>query len=92
MKHPTWFSRFKTHPISCSLHILQGAVASALACLAGEYGLYIASVWFLGFVAYQALSFARKKQDLGRGDTAGLDCFDFVVGVLVFAPFGVYFG
>ena len=34
------------------------------------------------YIAYQGLSFARKVNTEGRGDTAGLDAFDFLVGAL----------
>ena len=79
MKHPTWFGRWKRYPLSVLGHIAQGAAAGAL----GAYGHHCpAAVWGVGFVSYQGLSFARKVSTEGRGDTAGLDAFDFVVGFL----------
>ena len=81
MTHPTWFSRWRVYPRSVLGHVLQGA-ASGLLVHIGPVGLAIAAFWFLGFVAYQALSFARKVSTEGRGDTAGLDAFDFIVGFL----------
>ena len=79
MKHPTWFGRFKVYPISCILHIAQGAGAGALAAT-GHWPMAI--IWLACYIAYQGLSFARKVNTEGRGDTAGLDAFDFLVGAL----------
>ena len=80
-KHPTWFGRFKSYPLSVLGHIAQGVLAGA--AVGSDIGWWwFSSVWFLGFVAYQGLSFARKVSTEGRGDTAGLDSFDFVVGAL----------
>lgn len=78
-KHPTWGGRFRLYPWSCAGHIAQGFAAGVLAAT-GHY--WPASVWGAGFVAYQGLSFARKVNTEGRGDTAGLDAADFVVGAI----------
>ena len=79
MKHPTWTSRFRVYGWSVVGHIAQGAAAGFLAALGHHWP---AAVWAVGFGAYQGLSFARKISTTGRGDTAGLDSFDFVVGFL----------
>lgn len=79
MKHPTWTGRFRVYPWSCLGHIAQGAAAGVLAAYGHHWP---AGVWSVGFGAYQGLSFARKVSQEGRGDTAGLDAFDFVVGFL----------
>ena len=79
MKHPTWFSRWKVYPASCLGHVAQGGGAGVLGALGHEVA---ALVWFGGYVAYQGLSFARKVNTEGRGDTAGLDAFDFIVGFI----------
>ena len=80
VRHPTWFSRWRSYPWSVLGHITQGFVAGATAGTGSPQGITLAAVWFGGFVAYQGLSFARKVNLEGRGDTAGLDAFDFVVG------------
>ena len=80
MKHPTWFSRIKVYPLSVLGHVAQGACAGALAAGGHEFAAF---VWMTCFIAYQGLSFARKVSQQGRGDTAGLDAYDFFVG---FAP------
>lgn len=90
--HHTWFSRWKKYPWSILGHIAQGVVAGgvlgwgtashvdspalAVGCAA------FAALWMYGFVKYQELSFERKVNETGRGDTAGLDSFDFVVGLV----------
>lgn len=76
---PTWFGRFRLYPLSCVLHIGQGAAAGYLAA-AGHWP--IAFIWLACYLAYQGLSFARKVSDTGHGDTAGYDSFDFLVGAL----------
>ena len=43
-------------------------------------GLVAGYIWWRGFEAYQRLSFQRKVNTTGRGDTAGLDAYDFIVG------------
>lgn len=43
-------------------------------------GIAIGYIWWRGFEAYQRLSFQRKVNTTGRGDTAGLDAYDFIVG------------
>ena len=79
MKHPTWFSRWKSYGWAVAGHIAQGAGAGVLAA----YGYHWpAAVWTTGFWCYQGLSFARKVSTEGRGDTAGLDSYDWVVGFL----------
>lgn len=50
------------------------------AILLSVIGLVIGYVWWRGFEAYQRLSFERKVNTTGRGDTAGLDAYDFIVG------------
>ena len=76
--HPTWFSRWKKYPLSVIGHIAQGAASAILASTDHEFA---ALIWASGFTAYQFGSFARKSQS-GRGDTVGLDTFDFVVGFI----------
>ena len=49
-------------------------------------GLVIGYIWWRGFEAYQRLSFQRKVNTTGRGDTAGLDTYDFIVG---YVPVGM---
>ena len=79
MKHPTWFGRWRLYGWSCAGHVAQGAACGVL--WASGLGLWpVAVVWLAGYLAYQALSFARKVSTEGRGDTAGLDAFDAVVG------------
>ena len=65
--------------MSCVLHILQGVGIGALAAT-GHWPM--AFIWLAGYLAYQGLSFARKVNATGRGDTAGLDSYDAVVGAL----------
>ena len=77
-ERPTWFNRFHRYPWSIVGHIAQGAVAGLLA--GTIIGAPIAAIWYWGFRDYQALSFQRKINTTGRGDTAGLDAFDFIVG------------
>ena len=81
MPHPTWFSRWRSYGWAIAGHIAQGVVAGILA--GTIIGAPIAAIWYWGFRDYQALSFQRKVNTTGRGDTAGLDTFDFIVG---FAP------
>lgn len=76
-KQPTWFSRWRAYPGSVIGHLAQGAACGALAAWGHHWP---AGVWGLGFGFYQGMSFARKVNQQGRGDTAGLDGFDFVVG------------
>lgn len=90
MRHPTWFSRWRSHPFSCAGHVAQGGLAAAL-ILTGDWRLALLGVlWCVGFWLYQGLSFARKVSTEGRGDTAGLDSYDLVVGIgITLAAWGV---
>ena len=81
MAHPTWFSRWRAYPLSVAGHIAQGVASGAL-LHCGAWGIATAALWAGMFVAYQGLSFARKVNQEGRGDTAGLDAFDFAVGLI----------
>ena len=88
MSHPTWFSRWRTHPMSCAGHVAQGAAVGVLAACGVWELAAVGALWAAGFWLYQGLSFARKVSESGRGDTAGLDCFDLVVGM---APAAIAF-
>ena len=78
-KGPTFWSRYRKYPLSCLGHTAQGAICGLLATVQ-PYGAMVAFTWAALFVAYQGLSFARKIDWDGRGDTAGLDTMDFIVG------------
>ena len=80
MRKPTWKSRFRSHRWTCLGHIAQGVAGAALYHFVGEIA---ALICFAGFAGYQWLSFERKVNDTGRGDTAGYDTYDWIVG---FAP------
>ena len=83
VKHPSWFSRWKKYPLSCAGHILQGALAGAMMGWGDTFLITVGILWAVFFIAYQGLSFARKVNQEGRGDTAGLDTVDFLVGLLI---------
>ena len=80
MEHPSWWSRWRKYPLSCAGHILQGSITGLL--MLTELWLF-GAMWAIFFIAYQGLSFARKVSQEGRGDTAGLDSVDFLVGALI---------
>ena len=65
--------------MSCLGHILQGIVSGILVFFFPA----VAGIWAGLFVAYQGLSFARKRDWTGKGDTAGLDTMDFLVGFVL---------
>ena len=93
----TWFSRWKKYPGSIIGHIAQGVVAGGVLGLGAAFGIAIpcaifALLWAWGFWKYQEMSFARKVNETGRGDTAGLDSFDFVVGFVPAALPGLVYG
>lgn len=81
-KPPTWFSRWRSYPLSVLGHIGQGVAGGLLFASNVEGTNEMAFVWALGYFTYQGLSFARKVNTTGRGDTAGLDAYDFVVGMV----------
>ena len=86
MRKPTWKSRFRSHRWTCLGHIAQGAVGGVMY---HEIGPVAALICFAGFAGYQWLSFERKVNDTGRGDTAGYDTYDWIVG---FAPAVIVYG
>ena len=55
-------------------------IAWAFALALAVFGFAVGYIWWRGFEAYQRLSFQRKVNTTGRGDTAGLDAYDFIVG------------
>ena len=73
----SWLRRFKTHPKECLAHILWGAVAG---CFPGVEG----QALLVGGWVYQFGSGWRKQQQ-GRIDTVGMDCFDYPLGYLITA-------
>ena len=79
---PTFWNRFRRYPLSCVGHIVQG-VAAGLLVAAGLHGALAGALWAYLFVQYQSLSFQRKRDWEGRGDTAGLDTMDFLVGYVL---------
>ena len=85
IQHPSWFSRWKKYPLSCAGHILQGILAGAMMAWGDTFLIAVGILWAAFFVAYQGLSFARKVNQEGRGDTAGLDSTDFAVGLILTA-------
>ena len=78
MKHPTWFSRWRSYGWSCAGHVLfWGAAPGVMMAL----GLYAPAVVMLaGFAYYEAGSGYRKAVNDGKTDTVGLDFVDAVVG------------
>ena len=68
MRH--WFARFKSHPASCTGHIVWGIIAGCLD----------EPMLFIGGLAYQFGSHWRKGD---KKDTVGLDCFDYAVGYAI---------
>ena len=57
-KAPTWFGRFRIYPVSCLLHLGQGAAAGVLLAYGHEV---MALVWLACYIAYQGLSPLRGK-------------------------------
>ena len=78
MKQPTWFNRWRRFPMSIIGHIATGAASGALAAYGHDTA---ALVWLACYIGYQAMSWARKHAS-GRGDSAGLDIYDFAVGFI----------
>ena len=90
-RHPTWFSRWKRYPLSCLGHCAQGVIAGLLVSTGRLDAIVFAVLWAAAFWIYQGLSFARKVNQDGKGDTAGLDSVDFLVGMLcVVLPWAAY--
>ena len=84
---PTFFGRYRTYAHSCVGHSVQGLVAAGLA-VSGPTGGIIAFIWAFLFIYYQRMSFDRKVNWDGRGDTAGLDVADFLLGFVL--GIGIY--
>ena len=76
-KSPTWFSRWKSYPLSIIGHLAQGAACGAAAATGHHWP---AGIWAGGYLAYQFGSGARKWATCGHPDTMGLDTMDFAVG------------
>ena len=79
---PTYWNRWRAYGWSCLGHTAQGLIAGYLVTT-GMVGAMAALIWTLLYIAYQGLSFARKANNDGRGDSAGLDTADFLVGFLI---------
>ena len=89
---PTWFSRWRSYPKSCFGHVAQGFLAGLCLGAPDIRLIAFAILWASSFYVYQGLSFARKVSQEGRGDTAGLDSVDFLVGLLIAFPSAFFLG
>ncbi|MCY4258802.1 MAG: hypothetical protein OXC91_00875 [Rhodobacteraceae bacterium] len=66
---------WKLYPFEFLGHHIQGAICGFLILTGAAALMLAAAVWALLYVAYQGLSVIRK------GDSAGLDVADFLVGL-----------
>ena len=76
-QHPTWFNRWRRYPEACIGHLATGAGCAAFAATGHEFAAF---AWLACYIGYQAMSWARKKDLEGKGDSVGLDIYDWAVG------------
>ena len=75
MKRQTYTQGWAQYPAECAGHHIQGGLAGLSAFwIASPQGIALAALWTVLYVAYQGLSMVRK------GDSAGLDVMDYMVG------------
>ena len=79
---PSYWSRWRAYGGACFGHHVQGFAAGWLVTM-NMNGAIACLVWAYLFTKYQELSFQRKQDWEGRGDTAGLDTMDFLVGFVL---------
>ena len=90
---PTYWSRWRTHPLSCAGHVAQGVLCGVLVLTGQPPLMALAALWLLLYATYQGLSMARKAVNRHRADTGGLDTADAITGIgLALAGRAVWWG
>ena len=70
----TYTEGWSLYPVCCLGHHVQGAIAAVAIALGSPGPFAAAIVWTVLFIAYQGLTWLRKR------DSAGLDLSDYMVG------------